>query len=302
MGALSGLFLNNLLPIFLASAAGYPLGKWLKVPPKPLSQVIFYVFSPCLVFTLLTDNHLNGGEVLRMSTFTIITTLAIGLVAAIAGRAFRLDKRLLIAVLITSMFQNAGNYGLPVNLFAFGEDALAQATIFFVTNAILTTVVGAFLASMGSVGIKESLLELLRLPILYALALAFIFSFTGWEMPLFLDRTVRLLSDAALPSMMVLLGLQLQGANWKGQSLPLILASSVRLLVAPLLAMGFTLLFGLQGPARQAGILEAAMPSAVLCTVLATQYDLCPEFVTSTVFISTLLSPLTLTPLLAYLK
>jgi predicted permease len=44
------------------------------------------------------------------------------------------------------------------------------------------------------------------------------------------------------------------------------------------------------------------MPVAVITTILALEFELAPEFVTSAVFISTLASPLTLTPLIAYLS
>jgi predicted permease len=101
--------------------------------------------------------------------------------------------------------------------------------------------------------------------------------------------------------MMVLLGFQLKNVQWSGRAVPLALAGSMRMLVGPAIALGFSLLLGLQGPARQAGILEAAMPAAVLNTVVATVYDAEPSFVTAVVFMTTLLSPLTLTPLLAYL-
>ena len=60
-------------------------------------------------------------------------------------------------------------------------------------------------------------------------------------------------------------------------------------------------LFGLEGPSRQAGITQAGMPSAVITIILATEYDVEPEFVTSVVFATTLLCPITLTPLLGYL-
>jgi predicted permease len=60
--------------------------------------------------------------------------------------------------------------------------------------------------------------------------------------------------------------------------------------------------FGLEGVARQAGTLQSAMPSAVIATILATEYDVEPAFVTSVVLITTLLSPFTLTPLLAMLR
>ena len=43
------------------------------------------------------------------------------------------------------------------------------------------------------------------------------------------------------------------------------------------------------------------MPAAVTTTVLATEYGLDPSLVTAMVYIGTLLSPLTLTPLLVYL-
>jgi len=75
----------------------------------------------------------------------------------------------------------------------------------------------------------------------------------------------------------------------------------MRLLVSPLLALALGLIIGLSGPVRQAATLEAAMPTAVLTTVLATEYNARPTFVTAAVFVTTLLSPLTITPLLAYL-
>jgi predicted permease len=60
-------------------------------------------------------------------------------------------------------------------------------------------------------------------------------------------------------------------------------------------------LFGLTGVARQAITIQAGMPAAVLTTALATEFNSDPAFVTAAVFLTTLLSPLTLTPLLSFL-
>jgi predicted permease len=81
----------------------------------------------------------------------------------------------------------------------------------------------------------------------------------------------------------------------------LILSNGLRLIAAPALAFALSIPFGLSGAARQAGISEAAMPTAVVITVLATEYNVEPSFVTMTVFLSTILSPLTVTPILAIL-
>ena len=56
------------------------------------------------------------------------------------------------------------------------------------------------------------------------------------------------------------------------------------------------------GVARDVAIVVSAMPAAVVTTVLALEFDLDSAFVTSVVFVSTLLSPLTLVLLIAYLK
>ncbi|MCK4976949.1 MAG: AEC family transporter, partial [Anaerolineales bacterium] len=217
------------------------------------------------------------------------------------GRILRIQRRLLVAVVLTAMFGNSGNYGLSLNLFAFGEDALAYASLFFVTAAILTYTLGVFIASLGSSSVKKSLQGLLKVPVIYAVGLAFLFNAMNWTLPLAMDRTVNLLADAAIPVLIVLMGIQLRHTRWNGQAKALGLSNSMRLIGGPILALGLSVVFGLTGAARQAGVTEAAVPTAIMMTVLATEYNIKPSFVTTAVFTSTLLSPLTMTPLLAYL-
>ncbi len=101
--------------------------------------------------------------------------------------------------------------------------------------------------------------------------------------------------------MLILLGLQLTSLEFSGSLRALQLSVSFRLLLAPLIALLFAALFGLQGFTRQGGVTQASMPSMVSATVLATEYNLDAKLVTAVVFVSTLLSPLTLTPLLVFL-
>ncbi len=301
MSALVSLFFNNLSPIFLISGSGFLIGKWLQVKPRIFSQVVFYIFSPCLVFKLLVNSQLGLSDFLRMGGFTVALMTLMGILAWLAGQVFRFERRMLVAVILTVTIMNAANYGLPVTLFAFGDDALAHATLFFITVSIMTNTGGILLASMGSSSLKQALVGLLKIPAIYALLLAMLINALGWQVPTPLMRTVDLLGNAAIPCQLVLLGLQVQAARWAGQTLALGVVAALRLLVSPLLAFGLSGIFGLQGLARQAGILEAAMPAAVLTTVLATEFDVEPSFVSVAVFVTTLLSPLTLTPLLAFL-
>jgi malate permease and related proteins len=295
------IFLNNLVPIFLIAGAGYLLSHYLNLSPQVLSHLVFYLFSPCLVFNLLTKNELAGIEILRMMLFSTILILLIGAITWVVGKMLRMEKGTLAATMLSSMFINAGNYGLPVVLFSFGEIALGYATLFFVTNAILVNVVGVVIASMGKKSFLQALLNILKVPTVYALILALLFMRTNWEVPLFLDRTFTLLSNASIPAMLVLMGIQFKKTSWSGKAVPISVATVLRLVISPIIAFFLTSVFGMIGPARQASILEAAMPSAVLNTVIATQFDSEPSLVSAAVFVTTILSPLTLTPLLAYL-
>ena len=301
MNNLLRLFADNLLPILLVAGAGYMAGKWLNVEARSISRVVFYLFSPCLLFDLLTTNQFEAGDMLRMVGFAVVSILTVGAITWTLGRLLKLERKMLAAVLLCTLTLNAGNYGLSLNLFAFGEKALAYASLFFVVSAVITYTLGVTVASLGRASLADSLKGLLKIPVIYVVPLALIFIYFDWKLPLPLSRTVSLLSDASIPAMLVVLGLQLQNNQRAGNIRALFLASGMRLLGG--LGVGLLLapLFGLGGMAYNAGVLEASMPTAVMSTILATEYEAEPAFVTTAVFASTLLSPLTLTPLLLVL-
>ena len=79
-------------------------------------------------------------------------------------------------------------------------------------------------------------------------------------------------------------------------------AVAISLLAAPFVVLGFATFLRIAGAARQAAVVLSSMPMAAVTTILAAEFELAPEFVTSAVFVSTVASPLTLTPPIAYLS
>jgi malate permease and related proteins len=298
---LASTFANNILPIILLSGAGFALGKLLHIEPRSLGRVVFYVFSPVLIFDLLLQNQLRITEAAIVIAFALCFILMIGALTFSLGYLLKLDRPALVAILITTMFANTGNYGLPLVSFAFGEQALSYAGIYFATTTLLFYTLGVFLASLGHMTFKEAILGLFRIPTLYAVVLAVLMNIWNIEIPVPVARAVELAAGGTIPLMLVLLGVQLTRVEFSGNQRALQLSVSLRLLVAPLAALLFAALFGLQGFPRQASVTQASMPSMVSATVLATEYNLDAKLVTAVVFISTLLSPLTLTPLLVFL-
>ena len=298
---LASTFANNILPIILLAGAGFFLGKMLHVDPRSLGRVVFYVFSPVLLFDLITQSQLRIGEAAVVILFALCLILGMGLLTWLLGTLFKLERPALISILITTMFANTGNYGLPLVSFAFGEGALSYAGIYFATTTLLFYTLGVFLASLGHMNLREAMLGLLKIPTVYAVLLAVLVNALNIPIPLPVARAVQLAADGTIPLMLILLGVQLTGLVLSENQRAMQLSVFLRLIVAPVAAILFAALFGLAQFPRQASVTEASMPSMVSATVLATEYNLDARLVTAVVFISTLLSPFTLTPLLVFL-
>jgi len=296
------IFAQDILPIFLVAAVGYLLAKRVAADVRTLSTVAFNALSPCLVFDQLVSAQITRGEFTRMAAFCVLLTLTMGAVARLAAIPLRLNRPTLSSFLLVVMFSNSGNYALPVVLFAFGRDALAYASVYYVASAIVLYTVGVFVAASGHGNVGRALAGIVRVPAVYAVAAAALILTTHTSVPPAVMRPITLLSDAAIPVMLLILGMQLERAAMPERPAVVGVAVGLSLFIAPVIGVGLTMLLGLSGAARQVAILSASMPAAVITTVLALEFNLDPGFATSAVFLSTVLSPFTLVLLIAYLQ
>jgi predicted permease len=148
---------------------------------------------------------------------------------------------------------------------------------------------------------REAALGLFKIPTLYAVVLAILINAWSISIPAPIYRAVELASGGTIPLMLILLGVELSRVELSGNLRAMQLSVALRLLIAPLGAFLLAALFGLKGPIQQGAVTQASMPSMVSSTVLATEYHLDSKLITAVIFISTILSPITLTLLLAYL-
>jgi predicted permease len=251
---------------------------------------------------MLVTSSLSAADFGRMTALAIAVIVGIGLVGRLVTLPLRLDRAMTSAFLLVVMFSNSGNYGLPVVLFAFGQDALAHATVYFVANAVATYSLGVFLASAGRRSVGQAARGVLKVPAVWGVVAAGVALGLGLRLPPALMRPIELLSGAALPTMLLVLGMQLERGAWPERPGLVALAGILALVVTPMLAFGASRVLGLTGVARQAAIVQSGMPSAVLTTILALEYDVAPSFVTACVLTSTLASPITVTLLIAALR
>jgi predicted permease len=299
---LLSIFVSDLLPVFAIAGVGFLLARFAGVQVQTVSRLTFHALAPALVFNTLANSTAESGQVARMTLFYLLVASSAATMARLAAIPLRLDRRALSAFMLVIVCSNSGNYGLPVALLAFGREALTFASVYFVASSIFTYTGGVLLAASGRRSFRDALVGIARVPAFYgAMAAALTLAF-GIRWPGAVVAPITLLSDAAVPMMILVLGMQLERASRPERPGVVAVAVLVSLVLTPLAAMGIAHLVGLEGAAFKAGVLQTSMPTAVITTILAVEFDAVPDFVTSVVFVSTLLSPLTVTLMIAYLQ
>ncbi len=299
--SLLNVFSNAVLPVILVFAVGYVLQRTLAPDNRAVARVAFYVFTPCVVFASLSQSTLGTADAGGIVAFFIISTLALWPLAWGLARRLRLSQRQESAFLLSILLNNTGNYGLPLLLFAYGSEGLARGSLFFAGSAVLGNTLGVYLASRGSADVLSSLKRLAQVPVVYAVVLALLFRGLSLAPPEPIYKAVKLLGDAAPPTMQLLLGMQLAQIRLGRETKLIGLASLLRLVGGAVLGFAVARLLGLQGLTRKVCIVESSMPTAITATVLATEFESDPTFVTGVVFVTTVLSMVTLTILLRLL-
>jgi predicted permease len=295
------IFANNILPTFVVMGAGVVLDRQLHVDRKHLSRMAIYVLTPCLVFSLIANSTVDAGEFGLMIAFALSITLLMSLLGLLVGRLLGWDGKRTDALILSIAFLNAGNFGLSVVLFAYGDPGLELASVFFVASSLATYTVAAFFANRSNGGSLRALGKVLRLPAPYAFALALIVRALGWPIPEVIEKPVALIARAAVPVLLMMLGMQLSQTRMGKRVKDVAVGVFLRLVVGALVALGLAPLFGLTGLARQVAIVEASMPTAVSSALVAIEFDADAEFVSSVILVSTLLSAISLTVLISLL-
>lgn len=294
-------FFNVILPVFGIVLLGAFLGKRLELEAKTLTRVAYYIFVPAFIFRSISMAEVPLTSVSRMLIFIILSHLLAVIAAAVLGRALGKSKQMIAAFIMIAAFGNVGNFGLAIIQFRLGDIALPAATIYFVAINTVAFIVCLSAAGWAHGGSRGAIWKVVKTPAVWATVPAIIVS-NGWvEVPLLFDRMIGLLAGAMIPVMLFALGLQLQEQGKIHLTKDVFIASTIRLILVPLLALLVAIPFGLPQIESAAGVLQAAMPVAILVSIIAKENNIVPEFVTSVVVVSTLFSIVTLSVLMVCL-
>jgi predicted permease len=280
-----------ILPVVIIAGIGYAWARLSRPFDNALvTQLVSLIGSPCLVAGSLTSLHVQPASLAMMALATILVFSGMFVLGFAVLKIMGLPMHSYLPAVV---FSNAGNMGLPLALFAFGDSGLALAVVYFAFSATLQFTAGVSLAA-GTTSVRH----LMKMPVIYAVAGSAVFILAGLEVPAFIANTLEILGGLTIPLMLMALGVSL--ASLSVRSLPRnLFLSLVRM--AGGFALSFLVAWALDLPPMARGVLliQASMPVAVFNYLFAQYYRRRPEDVAAMVILSTLLSFGTL-PFLIY--
>lgn len=277
---------NIVVPVFVCIAFGV---LWAKIGTPfdtgLITSLVYNIGVPCLILATFQKVQLSPAAMAEVALATLACYGSFTLAAILLIRAMRLE---LASYLPALMFPLTGSMGLPVSYFAFGDEGLALAIVYFTFGTIGSFTIGAAIAEG-----KASFRGLLRIPVLYAVAIALVMQLTGMRLPEWIFNTANLLGGMVIPAQLVALGFSLLQLKVGGVARSALLGV-FRLAMG--VAVGFAVadLFDLSGASRAIVIIQSAMPVAVSSYLFAVKFNRKSEEVAGMVVASTALSFVTL--------
>ncbi len=291
-----------ILPVFLIFYLGFFIQKKFRLDIRSISVPAIHVLFPTLAFTTFFEAQIDSTYLYILIYSLGLTILLISMLRIYAFIA-KLDPSEYSAFLLSTVFMNNGNFGVPVVLFAFGQAAVLPALAIMILHLVQMSTIGVFFAARGHYSIRDSLVSVLKMPVVHAALLAFILRGAGVSaLPDNFYSALKLLSEAAIPLVMVVFGMQLaeistSNIKWNKMCAALI----IRLVLSPILAFLLVAQLPVSPVLGNVMIVQASMPTAVVTTMYALEYNSRPDFVSAVTLISTLLSAITITALLMLL-
>ena len=284
--------LNITAPVFILAAVGYG---WVKLGfeyrVEFVTRLAMTLAVPCLIFVALMTADIDPQALgsLSLASFT-----AYGLVSIVFLGIVKLRKLDTSTYLAPLVFGNTGNLGLPLAMFAFGEEGLSYAVVVFAVMAILSFTIGVWVVAGGG-----SPIRVIKEPVVAATFLGALFLWQGWQTPIFLTNALELIGQMAIPIMLITLGVAIARleTNDMGRAVWL---SAIKVVVSAGAAWTAARWFGLAPIPSAVLIVQLATPVAVTSYLLAKKYGHEAQPVAGLVVASTLLCVISLPLILAF--
>jgi len=287
---------NILLPIFIQIFLGYIIKKVTDFNNKSLAVIQFYIIIPALLFVSMYNAKIDRDVAIKISLHSLIIFVLLYILSIAVCKIFKYDKRTTSSFANSICLYNSGNFCLPLVQILYNNPIAVSVQIVIMTvQSIVTNTVGIYSISSGEKSVKDGILEVMKVPMIYCIIIALALRGTGIKVAEPIMNSMSSLGSAMVPVALISLGAQLAETKYSFKMPKVYFSNFIRLIISPILAYILVIILGLRGMAAEIAVISSAAPTAVNSVLLAIQYDSDPDFASQAVFFSTIISSITVT-------
>lgn len=268
---------------------------------ETLNKVVVNVALPCMIFNALYSANVYLLPSLSILTvFILICSLIVGIITYLILKYLGYDKKALWSILIVVLLGNTGFLGYPICQGLFGVDGLVRAAFCDLSTSILFISISIILMLIFDGSIRNAVKKIVTFMPLWGIIFGILLNVLSISIGDLGSSLVNYLAGATVPMIMISLGLSLNLRGFKRHLKEVSLTSFIKLIIYPIIGFGVLTLLGVTGLERNIGLIEAAMPSAMLCLILAIQFNLDTDLTSDCIFSNTLISLITIPVILFF--
>lgn len=289
---------QQVLMLFMLIAVGFLLGKLKLLNAQGslcMSNIMLYAVVPCLVVSsfqrpLETEHLQNLGLTILLSLVVHIALIAI--TAAVLRRAPK-ERRGIYS--LCAVMANCGFMAFPLQSALYGSLGVFYGSGYMVIFNVATWTYALYMAADGDKSVLK-LRTILLNPTIIALVVALALYLAEISLPDLLLTPIGYISSLNIPVPMLIIGFHLSQADLKTalQDSGAFASIALRLIVSPLLTIGFCLLLNLDPMVSTVMVIAAATPAAAVVTMLVSKFGKNAPLSSSLVSIHTLCSAVTI--------
>lgn len=283
--------LFSILGIYLFIAVGFG-AKWTfkeKIDDRTITLLSVYFLQIFLTFWGLLKRPIDTELLFAPALYLGITFVSLLLMIPLARLLFNDPKERSIAT-VAALIGNTGNLGIPLGIALFGEMSVPYLTLINLVNVFVVYTIGVFYYSRGEFSVKGSLLNILKLPVLWAAMVAITLNLIGYVPSQAVDKTLMMGAYASMTMQLVLFGIYLYGIKLGEINLRLSAwVNGTKFILIPVIAFVVLGMVEMDRVVKGILFLELLVPLAVANVNLASLYHCAPRTVTVQVFVTSVL-------------
>jgi len=292
----------TIIPIFIVILLGLVVRVKGFISESFVSQanrLVYTIAIPAMIFSAISQSTLTTQMNLSVILICFAALILAAIIAWVVAGILKVNATTKGSFIHTSFHGNLGYIGLAVAFYYLGDSGFTTAAIVAGFVMILQNVMAVIVLTYnaqgrtGKSGVAETLKKTMTNPVILSAFAGILFSLFSISIPIIIQRALDILKGMALPMALLIIGASLSFEKLKPRFTKVIIATIIKIMVAPAVGFGLFTLFSISPDTFLPGLIIIAAPSATITYILANQLEGDPDFAVAAISISTLLSSLT---------